>query len=123
MSKEEAKRAYTLCLEVLEKKLGLEVHHLGEPGRKTNILHFSEGFKFLGVEFRGDRIIPAQQAVERFKARIAEILDPSNAESLLQSLSALRNTVLGWGEAFRLYHSTEAFQVMDEYIREHACPN
>jgi RNA-directed DNA polymerase len=117
-SKEEAKRAYTLCLEVLEKNLDLEVHHLGEPGRKTNILHFSGGFKFLGIEFRGDRVIPAQQAVERFKARIAEILEPSNTESLLHALSALRNTVLGWGDAFRPYHSTEVFQQMDEYIRE-----
>jgi len=117
-SKNEAKRAYNLCLEILEKKLGLEIHHLGDPGKKTNILHFSEGFKFLGVEFRGGRVIPSQQAVERFKGRISEILEPSNKETLLRALSALRNTVMGWGDAFRPYHSTEIFQLMDEFIRE-----
>jgi hypothetical protein len=56
--------------------------------------------------------------VERFKARIAGILNPSNAESLLHALSSLRSTVLGWGDAFRPYHSSEIFQLMDEYIRE-----
>jgi RNA-directed DNA polymerase len=117
-SEEEAKRAYSLCREVLEDKLGLEIHHLGDPGGKTRIIHFSRGFKFLGVEFRGDRVVPAQQAVDRFKVRVAEILNPSNAESLLKALSTLRNTVLGWGDSFRPYHSTEVFQSTDEYIRE-----
>lgn len=117
-SKEEAKRAYSLCLQVLEEKLGLEIHHLGEPGEKTRIFHFSEGFQFLGLEFRGNRVIPAGRAVDRFKARVVEILDPSSAESLLQGLNSLKNTVSGWGDAFRPYHSTETFQLMDDYIRE-----
>jgi len=117
-SKEEARRAYALCLDVLETRLDLEIHHLGDTGNKTRIFPFPQGFTFLGLEFRGDKVIPAQKAVERFKSRIMEILDPSGEDTLLRALSAMRNTVLGWGDACRPYHSTEIFQELDEYIRE-----
>jgi len=117
-SKVEAERAYCLCLEVLEGRLGLKIHHLGDPGKKTNIFPFSQGFTFLGLEFRGERCVPARKAVERFKLRITEILNPAGEESLLRALTALRNTIMGWGDAFRPYHSTETFQEMDEFIRE-----
>ena len=116
--REEAERAYALCLEVLEKRLGLEIHHLGDSGNKTRIFRFSEGFTFLGIDFRGDKVIPARKTVDRFKTRITDILNPSNTESLLRALGSLRNTVLGWGDAFKPYHSTETFQLMDAYIRE-----
>jgi RNA-directed DNA polymerase len=117
-SAEQALKAYKLCLEVLEGKLGLKIHHLGDLGHKSRIFRFSQGFTFLGLEFRGDKVMPANKAVERFKTRITEILVPSSDESLLRSLTALRNTVMGWGDACRAYHSTEIFQRMDEYIRE-----
>jgi RNA-directed DNA polymerase len=116
-SKEKAVRAYALCLDVLETRLGLEIHHLGDPGNKTRVFPFAQGFTFLGLEFRGDKVIPAKKVVERFKSRIAEILDPSGQDTLLRALSALRNTILGWGDACRPYHSTEIFQELDEYIR------
>jgi RNA-directed DNA polymerase len=117
-SREEANRAYALCLSVLEQRLGLEIHHLGDVGSKTRIFPFPNGFTFLGLEFRGDKVIPSRKAVERFKSRITEILDPASEDTLLRVLSALRNTVLGWGDACRPYHSTEVFQELDEYIRE-----
>ncbi len=116
-SNEEAKRAYALCVEVLEKKLGLEIHHVGEAGNKTRIFPFSHGFTFLGIEFRGDKAIPSQKAVDRFKSRIDEIVDTKGEDDLLRALSKCRNTVIGWGEACRPYHSTEMFQELDEYIR------
>ncbi|MGA8142532.1 MAG: reverse transcriptase domain-containing protein [Candidatus Acidiferrales bacterium] len=117
-SEAEAHRAYKLCLEVLETRLGLKIHHLGEPSKKTSIFHFSRGFTFLGIEFRGDKLIPAPKAVERFKARINDILRTEGDNTVLRALVALRNTVLGWGDSFRQYDSTETFQKMDEYIRE-----
>jgi RNA-directed DNA polymerase len=116
-SKQEAEHAYALCLEVLEKRLSLEMHHLGEAGNKTRIIPFANGFTFLGIEFRGDKVIPSGKSVERIKSRIVEILDASGEYSLLRALSSLRNTVVGWGEACRPYHSTEIFQELDEHIR------
>jgi len=116
-SKKEAERAYALCVEVLEKRLGLEIHHLGEAGNKTRIFPFSHGFTFLGIEFRGDKVIPSRKAVDRFRSRITDILDTGCEDSLLRALFKLRNTVIGWGEACRPYHSTEIFQELDEYIR------
>jgi RNA-directed DNA polymerase len=117
-SKEEAQRAYALCLDVLEKKLALQIHHLGDPGNKTRIFRFLEGFTFLGLEFGGDKIRPSKKAVERFKSRIQEILDPASQVTMLRTLSSLRNTITGWGEAFKQYHSTAVFQELDEYTRE-----
>jgi RNA-directed DNA polymerase len=117
-SKEQAMRAYALCLDVLETRLGLEIHHLGDFGNKTRVFPFASGFTFLGLEFRSDKVIPAKKAVERFKSRIAQILDPSGEDTLLRALSVLRNTTLGWGDACRPYHSTEIFQELDGYIRE-----
>jgi hypothetical protein len=117
-SREEAERAYALCLDVLERRLGLEIHHLGDPGHKTRIFRFAEGFTFLGLEFRGDKIIPSRKAIDRFKGRIGEILQSSSEVNMLRTLTLLRNTVSGWGEAFKQYHSTAIFQELDEYTRE-----
>ena len=116
-SKEEAKQAYALSLKILEQKLGLQIHHLGDPGNKTRIFPFSEGFTFLGIEFHGDRVVPARKAVERFRSTIAETLDPAGEDSLLRVLTSLRNRLIGWGDACKPYHSTEIFQELDEHIR------
>jgi RNA-directed DNA polymerase len=115
---DEAKRAYDLCLSILEGKLSLSVHHLGDPGLKTRIIKYSEGFTFLGVEFRGEKVFPSPKAIKRFRERIAAILSTDGEANLLNTLSKLKNTIVGWGSAYRFYHSTEIFQNLDDFIRE-----
>lgn len=117
-SQAEALSAYKLCVEVLERRLCLTLHHIEDPGSKSRVHHFSQGFTFLGVEFRGDRVLPSRKSVERFKSRLTEILEPSGPRTLLGALSELRNTTLGWGDANKPFHSTAIFQAMDELIRQ-----
>jgi hypothetical protein len=118
-SHDEARRAYDLSLTILEGRLGLRMHHLDAPELKTRIIRFSQGFTFLGVEFRGEKVLPSAKAIKRFRERIVELLGSSGEQNLLDTLSELKNTVLGWGNAYRIYHSTEIFQGLDDHIKEH----
>jgi RNA-directed DNA polymerase len=116
-SYENAKEAYDLSVRILEGKLGLSIHHLADPGSKTRIIRFSQGFTFLGIEFRGNKVYPAQKAIQRFEERIAAILSTGGNGTLLDTLSELKHTIDGWGNAYVPFHTTEIFQRLDEYIR------
>jgi RNA-directed DNA polymerase len=117
-TKDRARAAYDLSMEVLEGKLGLQMHHVGDPGHKTRIFEYNHGFTFLGVDFRGEKVYPSEKAVDRFRNRIAEILKSGAQQNLLNTLLDLKYTIIGWRNAFRPYHSTEIFQELDEFNRK-----
>src|ERR1700749_894124 len=89
-TQEEANKAFVLCKEILEKQLHLTLHPLGSA--KTRIISFRKGLVFLGTEFKADQVVPSKAVVNKFRLKVASILDPQQGKSLLQTLTSLKNT-------------------------------
>jgi RNA-directed DNA polymerase len=117
-SEQKARKAYDLAKRMLEEDLRLRMHPLGEESSKTRITLYSKGFTFLGLLFQGGQTTPGSKAVKKFKEKIASITDLHEGRNLLKTLTALKNTIDGWGHAFQMYDSFETFQNLDAYVRE-----
>lgn len=75
-----------------------------------------ESFAFLGYSFRGDRIYPRRESLEKIKARLKE-LTPRTRPGSIQSIAVELNTVLrGWFRYFRHCRWT-VFKDLDGRIR------
>lgn len=117
-SEPKARQAYDLARKILEDDLRLKIHPLGDENSKTRITLYSKGFTFLGLLFQGGRTTPGPKSVKKFKEKIASITDVREQRNLLGTLTALKNTIDGWGHAYRMYDSVQTFQLLDVYVRE-----
>jgi RNA-directed DNA polymerase len=110
-SEERASQAHDSAKVILE-TLGLKIHALSDPNSKSRIGYFSkDGLMFLGVMFEGKDVFPARKVVERFKAKVREVLKPRSGDSLLDTLQKLKSLINGWGKFYK------AMRVMDIYLR------
>ncbi|HEY2912341.1 MAG TPA: reverse transcriptase domain-containing protein [Candidatus Angelobacter sp.] len=112
----EAKEALVVCKEILEKQLHLTLHPLGSI--KARIVNFSKGLVFLGTEFKANRAVPSGAVVDKFRAKVAAILDAGQGKSLLQTLTSLKNTTIGWGQCYRDLDVVLIYAELDDFIRE-----
>jgi RNA-directed DNA polymerase len=117
-TEQEANEAYDLCLDILEKQLKLNIHHLGEAMGKTRITRYSSGFSFLGIRFENGRVFPTDKVVSRFKDRVLSLTNPNSSGTVLGSLLKLSNVIKGWGNAFKNYDTERLFQELDSFIRD-----
>ena len=87
---------------------------------KTNVVHISEGFDFLGKNFRkhGGKLIvtPSEDAIKRFRAKIKEVIKSSRGESALNMLMRLNPIIVGWRSYHRYANSKKAFSDLDYWI-------
>ena len=116
-SPEEAASAYALSKRILEGQLHLHLHDLGAPGSKTRVIEFYKGLKFLGIHFAGGRTVPCGSVIAKFKDRLHTVLDVRQGNSLLDTLTTLRNTIVGWGQCYRDLDVYTLYLGLDEYIR------
>lgn len=117
-SETSAKAAFDLAQKLLEDKLKLKLHALGDKSSKTRITYFSKGFTFLGIRFEGSRIYPAHKAIKKFKEKIGKITDTRQGLNLLQALTKLRNTIVGWGQAYRMCDVDKTYADLDSVVKE-----
>ncbi len=117
-TKQEALDAYSLCLEVLEGELKLQLHHLEDTSAKTKITRYGEGFSFLGIQFKNGKVLPGEKVVTRFREKVSFLTDPTLPGTVLASLLRLSNVIKGWGNAFARYDTEQIFQDLDLFIRE-----
>ncbi|MGB7683769.1 MAG: reverse transcriptase domain-containing protein [Candidatus Acidiferrales bacterium] len=117
-SEAQARSAYALAKQILEGELHLKLHALEDVNLKTRITLYSKGFTFLGLHFQGGLITPASKSVAKFKEKIAAITDWRQGQNLLRTLTSLKNTIEGWGGAYRNYDSAGTFQSLDAHVRE-----
>jgi hypothetical protein len=115
---EEARAAYSLSKRILEKRLHLRLHAVGEQNSKTRILRFEKGLKFLGVLFKGGRVAPSETVVNKFKARVQSILDTRQPKSLLETLTTLKNTINGWGQCYCDFDVAQLYTDLDAGVRK-----
>jgi RNA-directed DNA polymerase len=117
-SEGQARSAHDLAKRILEDDLHLKLHALGDENSKTKITLYSKGFTFLGLQFQGGRTTPGSKSVKKFKEKISVITDHRQGQNLLKTLTSLKNTIEGWGHAYKMYDSLDAFQSLDAYVRE-----
>jgi RNA-directed DNA polymerase len=117
-SEERARSAYAFAKKILEDDLHLKLHVLGDEKSKTKITLYSKGFTFLGLHFQGGRTTPGSNSIKKFKEKISGITDYRQGRNLLRTLTSLKNTIEGWGHAYKTYDSLEAFQSLDGHIRD-----
>jgi RNA-directed DNA polymerase len=114
----EADRAYRLCLQVIEGKLNLRMHHLGDSESKTRIAMFSKGFSFLGMQFQGASVLPTSKKIRNLREKIESILDLRQGLSLLRTLTKLSNLLHGWANAYEVCDNSSIFAELDAFVRE-----
>lgn len=102
-SRSEAQDAHDKAKEFLDEKLKLKLHPLGD--KKTKIVHFSQGFNFLGFTFNRSSICPNVKVRKKFRERIVQITNPRDCVNLVNGASELKNTVKGWGNVYSFCHS------------------
>ncbi len=103
-TEKEARKAYELARTYLKNELNLEIHEIDVPESKTRIVHFSQGFDFLGFLFNHNRICPNEKTRNKFKSKADEILNPKSSSNLVDTLLKLRNMINGWGNAYSFCH-------------------
>ena len=79
----------------------------------------SEGFEFLGFEFRKSRatINVSSKSIGRFKHRIREITGRSRGISMEHRLSLLRSYIRGWMGYYGLASQLKLFDRLDRWLR------
>ena len=117
-SKEDIEAIYDILNPYLEDR-GLEL-----ADDKTHITHISEGFDFLGFNFRRYRTKdgfihlskPSKDSIRQFKSKVAEIcnqLRGHNADELVKRLNSL---IIGTANYWKASSAKKTFSNMDHYL-------
>lgn len=107
-----AERALEVAKQILEGQLKLKVHP-----EKTRVVHFRDGFDFLGCRFRGRYIGPREKSLVKFKERVRRLTARQRGKNLKQVLEDLVPVIRGWGNYHARYNVKTLFNQLDEWMR------
>jgi RNA-directed DNA polymerase len=82
---------------ILEDELRLRMHP-----EKTKVVHFDEGFRFLGFDFKKDYLTLPDAKVKKYKDKIREVTRRQQGINLDGMLKKLNEIVRGFGNYFNL---------------------
>ncbi|MCS7463000.1 group II intron reverse transcriptase/maturase [Paenibacillus doosanensis] len=111
-TKEKAEQAYTAAKTILEEELQLRMHP-----EKTKVVHFEEGFRFLGFDFWKDFLILPDDKVKKYKDKIRKITRRQQRNNLGEMIKKLNEVVRGFGNYFGIGNVKTKFQRLDEWTR------
>lgn len=111
-TKEQAEKAYLAAKTILEEELRLRMHP-----EKTKVVHFEEGFRFLGFDFWKDYLILPEAKVKKYKDRIREVTRRQQGSNLGEMLKKLNQIIRGFGNYFEIGNVKKKFQRLDEWTR------
>jgi RNA-directed DNA polymerase len=88
---------------------------------KTRVVHFTEGFDFLGFNVRRYRngkllIKPSTAAVKRIKQRLSAEMRSLRGANSAAVIRALNPVIRGWSAYYRTVVSSEVFSALDHYL-------
>jgi RNA-directed DNA polymerase len=88
---------------------------------KTQIVHSSQGFDFLGFSVRrypnGKLLIkPGKKAVRRFRERLAAEMRRLRGSNAMAVIATLTPLIRGWAAYYRSVVSSELFASLDDYL-------
>ncbi|SEB60342.1 group II intron reverse transcriptase/maturase [Paenibacillus sp. GP183] len=111
-TKEQAEEAYLAAKTILEKELQLRMHP-----EKTKVVHFDEGFRFLGFDFWKDYLMVPDTKVKKYKDKIREVTRRQQANNFGEMLKKLNEIARGFGNYFGIGNVKKKFQRLDEWTR------
>jgi group II intron reverse transcriptase/maturase len=111
-TKEQAEEAYLAAKTILEDELRLRMHP-----EKTKVVHFDEGFRFLGFDFKKDYLTLPDTKVKKYKDKIREVTRRQQGINLVGMLKKLNEIVRGFGNYFGIGNVKKKFQRLDEWTR------
>ncbi len=111
-TKEKAEEAYAAAKTILEEELQLRMHP-----EKTKVVHFDEGFHFLGFDFWKDYLILPETKVKRYKDKIRKVTRRLQGNNLREMIKKLNEVVRGFGNYFGIGNVKKKFQRLDEWTR------
>jgi group II intron reverse transcriptase/maturase len=111
-TKEQAEEAYLVAKTILEDELQLRMHP-----EKTKVVHFDEGFRFLGFDFWKDYLIVPDVKVKKYKDKIRKVTHRQQGNNLEDMLKKLNEIVRGFGNYFGIGNVKKKFQRLDEWTR------
>lgn len=107
-----AERALEVAKQILEGQLKLKVHP-----EKTRIVHFRDGFDFLGCRFRGRYVTPRAKSLEKFKETVRRLTARQRGKNLKGVLADLVPVIRGWGNYHSRYDVRKRFAGLDKWVR------
>lgn len=110
-SRDEASQTLELIREVL-RGLGLKL-----SPEKTRIVHFEEGFDYLGWHYQGYQRWPRKKSVDKLRHRLRPLTRRNRPGSLQMICTELEPIQRGWFNFFRQGNVQQKFQVLDEWLR------
>lgn len=81
------------------------------------MVHFKEGFRFLGFDFWKDYLIVPEVKVKRYKDKIRKITRRQQGNNLSEMIKKLNEVVRGFGNYFGIGNAVEKFQRLDQWTR------
>ena len=126
----EANRALVFARRILQKELGVQVHP-----QKTQVVHVSQGFEFLGYKVKGGKgyrmpasrrrvkgnsrdlyAIPREKSVKHFRDQIRRLTRRRIPLKLQEIIDSINPVIRGWGNYYRKAHVRGLFHQLDGWI-------
>src|SRR5699024_9220486 len=111
-TKREAEQAYKVAKKILEHELKLTMHP-----KKTKIVHFDEGFRFLGFDFWREYMVLPEDRVRKYKDKIRHLSRRQQGKNLEEMIWKLNEVIRGFSNYYRIGNVKSKFQRLDEWIR------
>lgn len=111
-TREQAEKAYQTARNILEDELQLRMHPV-----KTKIVHFEEGFRFLGFDFWKEyRVLPEEKA-KKYRDKVREVTRRQQGRNTEQVIERLNEVVRGFGNYYRIGNVKNKFRDLDAWTR------
>jgi group II intron reverse transcriptase/maturase len=111
-TREEAEAAHQAAKAILEGELRLRMHP-----EKTKVVHFDEGFRFLGFDFWKDYLILPEAKVKKYRDKVRNITRRCQGNNLHEMVKKLNEVVRGFGNYYWIGNVKSKFQRLDEWTR------
>jgi group II intron reverse transcriptase/maturase len=111
-TREQAEEAYIKAKAILEGELQLRMH-----SEKTKVVHFDEGFRFLGFDFKKDYLLLPKVKAMKYKDKIRKITRRQQGNNLSEMIKKINEIVRGFGNYFGVGNVTGSFGDLDGWTR------
>jgi RNA-directed DNA polymerase len=111
-SKRRSHEAHDLAKKILEDRLELKMH----PG-KTRVVHFDDGFRFLGFDLWKDYLILPDKRLSKFKDDVRKLTRRQQGHGIEQVIKRLNQSLRGFGNYFGYGDVKGKFASLDSWIR------
>jgi hypothetical protein len=111
-TRKQAEKAYQVAKDILEGELQLRMHP-----EKTKIVHFDEGFQFLGFNFWKEYMVLPEKKMKKYQDKVRHITRRQQKKNAEDMIKRLNEVIRGFGNYYRIGNVKKKFQRLDEWTR------